>query len=128
MVGSYKWLANQTRPDISNALRAVGRFADASKLKVWEAARGTLEYLKVTSGYGIPFQRGSGLEPMVCADAAYAPKDTTRKSISGVAVICGGTVIQWISRTQKCTTLSSSEDEYVAMAEGFQEVLFLRHV
>ena len=56
------------------------------------------------------------------------PKDTKRKSVSGVAVMCGGTAIQWISRTQKCTTLSSSETEYVAMAEGFKEALFLRHV
>ena len=53
---------------------------------------------------------------MVYADAAYAPKDTKRKSVSGVAVMCGGAAIQWISRTQKCTTLSSSEAKYVAMA------------
>ena len=66
---------------------------------------------------------------MVYADAVYAPKDTKRKSVSGVTVMCGGTAIQWISRTQKkCTTLSSSEAEYVATAEGFKEALFSRHV
>ena len=42
--------------------------------------------------------------------------------------MCGGTAIQWISRTQKCTTLSSSEAEYVPMAGGFKEALFLRPV
>ena len=72
--------------------------------------------MKVTTGYGITFQRGSGPELMVYADAAYAPKDRKRKSVSGVAVMCGGAAIQWISRTQKCTTLSSSEAKYVAMA------------
>ena len=40
----------------------------------------------------------------------------------------GGAAIQLISRTQKCTTLSSSEAEYVAMAKGFKEALFLRTV
>ena len=90
------WLANQTRPDISNAVWAVARFAHAPKLKHWEAARGILEYLKVTSSYGITFQRGSGLELMVYADAVYAPKDTKKKSVPGVAVMCGGAAIQWI--------------------------------
>ena len=79
--------------------------------------------MKVTSGFGITFLRGSGLELVVYADAAYAPKDTKRKSASGVAVMCGGTAIQWISLTQKCTKLSSSEAEYVAMAEGFKDAL-----
>ena len=32
LVGSLMWLANQTRPDISNAVRAVARFAHAPKL------------------------------------------------------------------------------------------------
>lgn len=128
LVGSLLWLSNQTRPDISNAVRAVARYMHAPKLKHWLAARGILEYLKVTSSYGITFQRGSGLELVVYADAAYAPRDTRRKSVSGAAVMCGGAAIQWISRTQKTSTLSTSEAEYVAMAEGFKEALFLRSV
>ena len=105
------WLAQQTRPDISNVVRAVARFAHAPKLKHWKAARGILEYLETASTYGVAFQRGSGLELVVYTDAAYAPKDTKGKSVSGVAVMCGGAAIQWISRTHKCTTLSSSEAE-----------------
>ena len=96
LLGSLMWLGNQTRPDISNAVRAVARSAHTDKLKHWEAARGILEYLKVTSGYDITFQRSSGLELMVYADAVYAPKDTKKKSVPGVAVMCGGAAIQWI--------------------------------
>jgi len=128
LVGSLMWLANQTRPDILNAVRAVSRFSHNPKHKHWKAARGILEYLNATSSYGVTFQRGSGLELVVYADAAYAPKETKRKSVSGGAVMCGGAAIQWISRAQKCTTLSSSEAEYVAMGEGFKEALFLRSV
>ena len=81
--------------------------------------------MKVTtsSSYGITFQTGSGLELMVYVDAAYASKDTKKRSVLDVAVMCGGTAIQWISLTQKCTKLSSSEAEYVAMAEGFKDAL-----
>ena len=74
LVGTLLWLANQTRPDISNAGRAVARFAHALKHKHWKAARGVWEYLKVTSANGVTFQRGSGLEIVVYADAAYAPQ------------------------------------------------------
>ena len=42
--------------------------------------------------------------------------------------MCGGAAIQWISSSQKCTILSSSEAEYVAMAKGFKEAFFLRSV
>ena len=73
---------------------------------------------------GVTFQRGSGLDLVVYADAAYVPKETKMKSVSGGAVMCGGAAIQWICRTQKCTTLSSSEAEYVATAEGFKKALF----
>ena len=79
----------------------------------------------MASSYGITFQRGSGLEWMVYADAAYAPGDTTRrKPASGAAVMCEGAAIQWISRTQSTSTLSTSEAEYVAMAEVFKEAFF----
>ena len=52
------WFANQTRPDTSNGLRAVARFAHAPKHKHRKAARGILEYLKVTSDYGCDIPEG----------------------------------------------------------------------
>ena len=82
----------------------------------------------MTSSYGVTFQRASGLELMVYADTPYAPKVTKRKSVSGVAVMLGGAVTQRISRTQKCITLSSRKEEYVAMAEGYMEAFFVRYV
>ena len=54
------WLANQTIPDISNAVRAVETFVHAPKHEHWEAARGSLDYLKVTSGCGVTTLRGKG--------------------------------------------------------------------
>ena len=72
------------------------------------------------------FQRVRGLELVFYADAAFAPKETKRKSVAGGAAICWGAAIQSISRTQKCTTFSSRETEYVANADGLKEALFLR--
>ena len=53
------------------------------KRKHWKAARGILEYLTVTSGHGVTFQMSSGLELVVYAGEACAPKVTKRKYVSG---------------------------------------------
>ena len=119
------WLANQTRPDISNAGRAAARIAHALKLQQRKPERGILEYLKVTTNFGVTFQKGSDLELVVYADAGYTSKYTKRKSVSGAAVMCGCVAIQYVSKTQTYTTLSLSEDEYVAIAEGFKAAISL---
>ena len=47
LVGHLMWLANQTRPDIPNAVRAVARYFHSPKLVHWKAAlhilQGTLD-------------------------------------------------------------------------------------
>ena len=61
-------------------------------------------------------------------DADYARKEADRRSISGVAVMLGGFAVYATSRTQHCATLSTTEAEYVAMAEGAKDELFARSV
>ena len=130
LVGSLMWLATQTRPDISNAVRAVARYCASPRQIHWRAALGILGYVKRTSTLGITFRRGSsfGLHPIAFADADYASRGTDRRSVSGGLIMCGGGCVSWFSRTQKCVTLSTSEAEYVAMTDTLKEVLFLRHV
>ena len=55
LVGHLMWLANQTRPDILNAVRAVARYTHAPKLVPWKAAVHILMYVRFTSSYGITF-------------------------------------------------------------------------
>ena len=57
----------------------------------------------------------------VFADADYASKAADRRSVSGGLVMCGGGCISWFSRTQKCVTLSTTEAEYVSLADGCDE-------
>ena len=51
-----------------------------------------------------------------------------RRSVSGVAVMLGNTVVSVSSTTQHCVTLSTSEAEYVAMAHGAKTALAIKAV
>lgn len=42
--------------------------------------------------------------------------------------MCAGASVCWFSRTQKCVTLSTTEAEYVALADTIKEAMFLRYV
>ena len=58
LVGHLMWLANQTRPDILNAVPAVARYSRAPKRLHRQAAIHVLMYVRFTSSFGITFQRG----------------------------------------------------------------------
>ena len=40
------WLANHTRPDIANAVRAVARYTNSPRETHWKTAVGILEYVR----------------------------------------------------------------------------------
>ena len=130
LVGHLMWLVNQTRPDILNAVRAVARYSHSPKLVHWKAALHILQYIRLTSGHGITFQRvmGSGVDLELYVDSDFASRDTNRRSVSGGVVMCAGACVSFCSRTQKSVTLSSTEAEYVALAAGIKETIFLRYI
>ena len=94
-----------------------------------------LESLNATSDLRLTFRRdddlGSvqlGFDLETYVDADYTHKAEDRRSVSGVAVSCGGALVSWFSRTQKYVTVSTTEAEYVAMADGVKEALYVRGI
>ena len=45
-----------------------------------------------------------------------------------MAVSCGGALVSWLSRTHKCVIHSTTEAEYVTMADGVKEALYVRGI
>ena len=117
-----------TRPDIANVVRAVARQAHDPAGRHWRSARKILAYLNKTKDLGLMFVKDGDRKLSVYVDADYANKDNDRRSVSGVAVMVGGTVVNASSTTQHCVTLSASEAEYVAMAQGAKTALFTKAV
>ena len=57
VVGSLMWIANQTRPDISNAVRAVARHSHEPKKSHWKAAQKILNYLLETAHLTLKYKQ-----------------------------------------------------------------------
>ena len=65
----------------------------------------------------------------IFADEDYASNAAGRRSVSGEAIMYGGACVCWLSRTQKCVTLSTSKAENVILlGDAVKEMLFLRQV
>ena len=127
-VGSLIWLGGMTRPHIANAVRAVAREAHDPAERHWRAVRKIIAYLDKTKDLGLVFVKDGDRKLSVYVDADYANKDNDRRSVFGVAVMVGGTVVNASITTQHCVTLSTSEEEYVAMAQGVKTALLAKAV
>ena len=90
-VGFLMWLANQTRPDIADAERAVTRYANKPREVHWRTAIGIVHNLFLD--FRNALQKGSGLGLEAFADANYASKATDRRSVSGDVVMCAGACV-----------------------------------
>ena len=101
-VGSLIWLGGMTRPDIANAVRVVARQAHDPAEMHWRAVRKIIAYLNKTKDLGLVFVKDGDRKLSVYVDAEYANKDNDRRSVSGVAVMVGGKVVNASSTTQHC--------------------------
>ena len=124
------WLVNQIRPDIFNAVRAVARYSHAPKRLHWQVAMHVSMYVRLTSSFGTTFQRGmiGGDRMELFVDSDFASKATDRRSVSGAVVMFADACVMYLCRTQKSVALSSMKAEYVAMADGMKEAIFLRYL
>ena len=127
-VGILMWLSTMTQPDITNAVPVIARYAHGPTERLWQAIIKILSYLNGTKSLGITYARGLGLSLNVNADADYANKDNSRRSMSGIAVTLRGTVVSHASKTQRVVSLSTSEAEYIAAGDDVKAALSVRAV
>nr|GEW26894.1 hypothetical protein [Tanacetum cinerariifolium] len=60
------------------------------------------------------------------ADADHAGCQDTRCSTSGSAQFLGYKLVSWSSKKQKCTTISSTEAEYIALSGCCAQIIWMR--
>lgn len=123
-IGCLLFIAQATRPDISFAVNNVSRFNNAHTQAHWGAVKRIMRYLKKTVDYKLMYRKSEGnLEAFT--DADWASDIDSRRSVSGYVFNLSGGAISWKSHKQPTVALSSTEAEYVALAEAVQESIWL---
>ncbi|GJR50712.1 hypothetical protein Tco_1401233 [Tanacetum coccineum] len=75
---------------------------------------------------GLWYSKDTGMSMTAYADADHAGCQDTRRSTSGSAQFLGDKLVSWSSKKQKCTAISSTEAEYIALSGCCAQILWMR--
>jgi hypothetical protein len=124
-IGSMMYAMVCTRLDILHAMGVVSRYMSNPGKEHWEAVKWILRYLKGILDTSLCFT-GAGLKLRGYEDAKLAGDVDSKKSTTGFVYTLGGTTMCWASKWQKIVALSTTEAEYVTMAETGKEIVWLQ--
>ncbi|KAH9095635.1 hypothetical protein Ae201684P_015436 [Aphanomyces euteiches] len=84
-----------------------------------------MRYVAGTMSHGLLY-RGSELDMCGYTDSDYAANPDNRRSVSGYCTFVGKCLVSWASQTQGIVAQSTTEAEYIALAQAAKEVLFMK--
>jgi hypothetical protein len=125
-VGCLMYAMVCTRPDLAHAVSVVSKYMANPGKQHWDAVKWIFRYLKGTTDYGITFVRQkSDLSVVGYVDADYAGDLDDRRSTTGYVFTLTRGPICWKSMIQSTVAMSTTEAEYMAVAEAAKEALWL---
>jgi hypothetical protein len=128
LVSSLMYAMVCTRPDISQAVSMVSRYMHAPGKGHWQAAKWILRYILGTVDVGLKFERvDNGLDQILIGyvDSDYAGDLDKRRSTTGYVFTLAGGPVSWRSTLQTTVALSTTEAEYMAVADAIKEAIWL---
>ena len=136
LVGMLGYLQNSTRPDISMATHQCARFNNDPKLSHERSIRRICKYLLGTQDRGLVFKPdiSKGIECFVDADfsgnwnAIDSEDPENVLSRTGYIIYYGRCPIHWVSKLQTEIALSTTESEYIALAQSMRDVIPLMNL
>ncbi|GJT81651.1 retrovirus-related pol polyprotein from transposon TNT 1-94 [Tanacetum coccineum] len=84
--------------------------------KYLEALKRVFQYLRGTINWGLWYPKDTAMALTAYTDADHAGCQDTRRSTSGSAQFLGDKLVNWSSKKQKSTVISTTEAEYIAMS------------
>jgi len=127
-IGSLLYIANATRPDLSQAVNRMASYCNEPRSVHWQMMKRILRYLKGTINLGIMYQRDINPELIAYSDSDYVGDIDTRQSTSGYVSLKNGAPIAWKSKKQEIAAQSTAEAEYVALFYATQDVAWIRNL
>ena len=125
IIGSVMYLT-ASRPDIVFAVYLCSRYQSKPTETHLSEAKRILRYIKRTINLGIWYPKDFGFELIAFSDADHTGCLDSRKSTSGALKFLGDKLVSWQSKKQDCTSLSSTEAEYVALSACCAQVIWMR--
>ncbi|GJR53974.1 putative ribonuclease H-like domain-containing protein [Tanacetum coccineum] len=126
MIGSLMYLT-ASRPDIMFAICACARFQVTPKVSHLHAVKRIFTYLKGQPKLGLWYPRDSPFNLEAFSDSDYASASLDMKSTTGGYQFLGRRLISWQCKKQTIVANSTTEAEYVAVANCCGQVLWIQN-
>ncbi|XP_062112445.1 secreted RxLR effector protein 161-like [Humulus lupulus] len=107
-----------TKPDISFAVRMLGRYQSNPRLDHWRAAKKVMRYLQGNKEYKLMLRRTDNLEVVGYSYSDFAGCVDSRKSTSGYVFMFVDGVMSWRSTKQTLTAPSTMEVDFASYFEA----------
>ena len=124
-VGSLMYAMVGSRPDLGYAIGVVSRFMANPGRSHWEAVKWILRYLNGASNVCLTFTKTKEFDIEGFSDSDYSADLDKRRSVSAYVFRVGGNTVSWRSCLQQVVALSTTEAEYMALAEATKEGIWL---
>lgn len=132
-VGALMYLAVSTRPDIAYTVSTLARFNSNPGKTHWAAVKHLFRYLKATMDLKLTYGPSPSTSPpsemfSTFSDADYGMDLDTGRSTGGYIIRIGTGAVDWSSKLQKVTALSTTEAEYVSAVEAGKSIYWMRNL
>ena len=123
-IGILMFLIKYSRPDISNAVKELSKVNDGATIGQYTVLLIVMKYVKDTKASGLKcdvsneeLSENHTREMVAYCKSDFAGKKDSQKSVTGYGIYLLGCLMAWKLRGQKAVSLSSSEAEYLAIAD-----------
>ena len=126
VVGSLMYVMVYTRPNLAQTVNVVSKYMGKLGKEHWQTVKCIFRYLKGTTDIGLVYQGDTSCALAGYSDSDYAIDLDARQSVTGYAFTIRYSLISWKVTLQSIIALSTTEVEYMALAEVTKEGIWLK--
>lgn len=129
LMGCLTYATITARPDLCAAVNYFSGFQSNFNDEHFTHAKHILRYVHGTINLEMVYRKNNNADILVgYSDADWGGDHNDRKSTSGYVFEVFGNVVSWSSRKQATISQSSTEAEYIALAQAINEATWIKSV